>query len=192
MCRPTQDFLLKRLRQDGTYPTLSQLELNFSPLQLGTKLPEQPRFHVYWEVGHATAHFETTVDTIRTPSGPDFFDQMGKHFDSSYCLEVVRGTDTDTSPLATAIEVQVRRLTRPTDGGAVVLPPFYIGFVCEDPPCRRLNDEEIKLLTAHAREEAIQHLSRAYPTVKNEFLRLDDFHHQDGNWESSGTTGGQI
>ena len=140
----------------------------------GTALPQglvDSRFDIYWQVHNCIAHYETTVDNIRTPNPQELFDCIGENFNEDFLHHVVRGgkkkdIGVDSSPIATqAIEIQVRRL-KPhlSEGGAVQLPPFYVAFVCDEKPVPRLlNDEEKHKLTQHAYRECMKHLKEAYP-----------------------------
>ena len=146
----TMEYLLRKLsKEKSIYPTLTNVVIKFQHLQFHSKKPE-PKFHVYWE-GTAKFYFSKTDDGSNsiplpkdaTPS--QIFDYMGREFDRNQWLKdvlvkVFEGGS--KSPLSKAVQVQVRRLPKANEGGAVQLPPFYLGFGCTPPPAQTLSKDE--------------------------------------------------
>ena len=162
----TMEYLVRKLsKEKSVYPTLTKVDITFQHLQYHSKKPE-PKFHVYWE-GSAKFYFSKTTTTTTTPGGnqvplpkdatpSQIFDYMGREFDHNQWLKDVLGnvfekheTKKKNSPLSKAVQVQLRRLPKANEGGAVQLPPFYLGFGCTPNPTQTLTTEEKQRFTAY-------------------------------------------
>jgi hypothetical protein len=158
--QPTIDFLIPRLKK--SYPSMTpNLELQFQPIQYLSQKPE-PRFQVYWEV-QATACFNTSSKVHHSmPKPQDVFDRIGTALDGAYVLQVVRAVDKDSSPLANAVEVEVRCVKKNTPGGSVQVPAFYMGFVCSNETTDNPTDKEKELLLQLTHAEMVKHLQKEF------------------------------
>jgi hypothetical protein len=146
----TQKHLLERLVK--THPTISSLDLEIHATEYGESNPE-PRFQVFVEAK------VTILFPKSQPEPKDLLESLLVLFDRAYLMDSVRPIQ---SPFASAVEVQARRLKRPTMGGAVKAPAFYMAFVCADKPTGNPSSVERELLQKLTHQEASKQLRKQF------------------------------
>ena len=110
----------------AVYPGVNGFDFKFVATEYGSDQPE-PRFQVFLEVAAAVS-----FSLAKPPATPqDLLEQSLQTFGRNYLLDVVRPLG---GAFASAVEVQAKRLKRPTEGGAVKAPACYAAFVCSSPP----------------------------------------------------------
>jgi hypothetical protein len=146
----TQKHLLERLAK--THSSISSLDLQLIATEYEGNKPE-PRFHVFVEA-KATICFSKVQ-----PEPKDLYENLLTIFDRAYLLDAVRKIP---SPFASAVEVQAQRLKRPTIGGAVKAPAFYLAFACSTSPTSNPSSQKQKLLLKLTHQEARKQLQEQY------------------------------
>jgi len=108
------------------FPSLQKIDLQFTSTEFGSDKPSA-KFNLYLKT-KATAHFDGRA---RVPEANDVFQYYISSFTKEYLDKIIRKLGASSS-LSETIEVRARLLGKGTPGGAVVAPPFYLAFVCED------------------------------------------------------------
>ncbi|CAB9525610.1 expressed unknown protein [Seminavis robusta] len=149
----TCKHLLERL--SAAYSNIGKVDLKFLATEFGTKKPD-PKFQVFVEA-------EATISCSGTqPKAQGILETLLGTFDRDFLLRSVRRLE--GSPFASAVEVQARRLKRPTAGGSVKAPAFYMAFVCSRKPSANPSSQEKESFLQLTQEEATRQLRKQYDT----------------------------
>jgi hypothetical protein len=126
----SEQYLLTKLRP--TLTGLTSIKLQFGSISFDPPKRDQlSDFDLYWE-GDVTVKFDTSLDNDKNfPTKSSVFQLILSTLGSKeYLLDVVHQVNpTSSSPLALAMEIQAKLLKRPTAGGTVQAPAFYIALV---------------------------------------------------------------
>jgi len=168
LCLATKEFLEDRLKTK--YPTFDRFILRLQNPRGQHKKPDT-RFHVYW-LGVASVSFSGSTgsqnEPRKRPTPEAIFRDVGKAFDDGpgflAHLASVAGIQ--------ATEVEASLFHRPTAGGVVKSPNFYLGFECSPAPTQKPTSEEQERLLECVLPRALKEIHMGHDN--KDFVGLGD------------------
>lgn len=164
LCSVTKLYVQKHLQ--STFANFHSLCLEFKA-PVGDHKKPSDRFSHYWQATSTVTIYHKKRNGASCPSSETLFLEVGRAFnEGSKYLELIAR---DCGIFAS--EVEMRLLERPTGGGVVKAPNFYLGFECDPLPTARPAKEEeralVGLVFAHSEHELRSHFG-------DDFVGLDD------------------